>query len=63
MANPRLLKQLSMTLLPGGHTTTCVDGCNYTWTAEPGWLDLLLAGLKADELVGEGEEVEFRTFA
>ena len=24
-----------MTLLPSGHTTSCVDGCNYTWTAGP----------------------------
>lgn len=28
VANPRLMRQLPMTLLPGGHTTTCVDGCN-----------------------------------
>ena len=35
VSNPRLLRQLSMTLLPGGHTTTCIDGCNYTWTAGP----------------------------
>ncbi|MCU1596106.1 MAG: putative secreted protein [Frankiales bacterium] len=33
--NPSLMTQLSMTLLPGGHTTTCVDGCRYTWTAGP----------------------------
>jgi hypothetical protein len=35
VSNPKLMTQLSMTLLPGGHTTTCVDGCNYTWTAGP----------------------------
>jgi len=35
VANPNLMTQLSVTLLPSGHTTTCVDGCNYTWTAGP----------------------------
>src|SRR3954464_1704045 len=29
------MRQISMTLLPSGHTTSCVDGCNYTWTAGP----------------------------
>jgi hypothetical protein len=33
--DPRLMKQLSMTLLPSGHTTSCVDSCRYTWTAGP----------------------------
>ncbi len=33
--NPALMTQLSMTLIPSGHTTTCVDGCRYTWTAGP----------------------------
>ncbi|MDT7570098.1 MAG: hypothetical protein QOE05_272 [Actinomycetota bacterium] len=32
---PAAMHQLSMTLLPSGHTTSCVDGCNYTWTAGP----------------------------
>jgi hypothetical protein len=35
VSNPSVMTQLSMTLLPSGHTTTCVDGCNYTWTAGP----------------------------
>jgi hypothetical protein len=35
ISNPAAMVQLSMTLLPSGHTTTCVDGCNYTWTAGP----------------------------
>ncbi len=35
VSNPRVLTQVSITLLPGGHTTRCVDGCNYTWTAGP----------------------------
>jgi len=35
VSNPALMTQLSMTLLPSGHTTTCVDHCNYTWTAGP----------------------------
>ena len=26
---------VSVTPLPTGHTTTCVDGCNYTWTGGP----------------------------
>jgi hypothetical protein len=29
------MHQVSMTLLPSGHTTSCVDSCNYTWTAGP----------------------------
>jgi hypothetical protein len=33
--NPALMTQLSITLLPSGHTTTCVDHCRYTWTAGP----------------------------
>ena len=32
---PAAMHQISMTLLPSGHTTSCVDGCNYTWTAGP----------------------------
>src|SRR5690349_5821347 len=35
VSNPALMRQLSITLLPSGHTTTCVDGCRYTWTAGP----------------------------
>jgi hypothetical protein len=35
VSKPRLMKQLSMTLLPSGHTTSCVDSCRYTWTAGP----------------------------
>ncbi|MCU1589114.1 MAG: putative secreted protein [Frankiales bacterium] len=35
ISNPTAMVQLSMTLLPSGHTTSCVDGCNYTWTAGP----------------------------
>ena len=33
---PSAMVQLSITPLPSGHTTTCVDSCNYTWTAGPG---------------------------
>ncbi|HVE74076.1 MAG TPA: hypothetical protein VNA30_03160 [Mycobacteriales bacterium] len=32
---PHAMTQISMTLLPGGHTTSCVDKCNYTWTGGP----------------------------
>ncbi|HUR51676.1 MAG TPA: hypothetical protein VMZ11_06095 [Mycobacteriales bacterium] len=35
VSNPALMRQLSFTLLPSGHTTTCVDRCRYTWTAGP----------------------------
>ncbi len=35
VSNPAVMTQLSMTLIPSGHTTTCVDGCRYTWTAGP----------------------------
>ncbi|MBK5308249.1 MAG: hypothetical protein JJD92_16320 [Frankiaceae bacterium] len=35
VSNPTAMVQLSMTLLPSGHTTSCVDSCNYTWTAGP----------------------------
>lgn len=36
VSNPAAMAQLSMVLLPGGHTTTCVDDCRYTWTGGPG---------------------------
>jgi hypothetical protein len=32
---PAAMHQISISLLPSGHTTSCVDGCNYTWTAGP----------------------------
>lgn len=35
VSHPAVMTQLSFTLLPSGHTTTCVDSCNYTWTAGP----------------------------
>ena len=35
VSNPALMTQVSMTLLPSGHTTSCVDHCRYTWTAGP----------------------------
>jgi hypothetical protein len=35
VSNPAVMVMLSMTTLPSGHTTSCVDGCNYTWTAGP----------------------------
>ena len=35
VSNPAVMTQLSMTMLPSGHTTTCVDSCRYTWTAGP----------------------------
>jgi hypothetical protein len=35
VSNPAVMVMLSMTTLPSGHTTSCVDSCNYTWTAGP----------------------------
>jgi hypothetical protein len=35
VSNPAMMRQLSMTILPSGHTTSCVDSCRYTWTAGP----------------------------
>ena len=35
VSDPKQMTQLSMTLLPSGHTTSCVDSCRYTWTAGP----------------------------
>jgi hypothetical protein len=32
---PAAMHQISVSLLASGHTTSCVDGCNYTWTAGP----------------------------
>lgn len=32
---PSVFRLLSVTTLPTGHTTTCVDNCNYTWTGGP----------------------------
>ena len=35
-ANPRHLKQIGdFVELPAGHTTSCVDHCNYVWTGGP----------------------------
>jgi len=36
VSNPALMQQKSYVMLPGGHTTTCVDSCRYTWTGGPG---------------------------
>ncbi len=35
-ANPRHLKQIGdFVSLPAGHTTSCIDNCNYVWTGGP----------------------------
>jgi hypothetical protein len=35
-ANPRQLRQIGdLVELPAGHTTSCVDHCNYVWTGGP----------------------------
>src|SRR4051812_22362910 len=39
VSNPSVFVPLSVTTLPTGHTTTCVDGCNYTWTGGPATSD------------------------
>ncbi|MDQ1699406.1 MAG: hypothetical protein QOG34_1269 [Frankiaceae bacterium] len=35
VSNPAVFKPVSATLLPTGHTTTCVGGCRWTWTGGP----------------------------
>jgi hypothetical protein len=40
VSNPSVFVPLSVTTLPTGHTTTCVDGCNYTWTGGPATSDI-----------------------
>jgi hypothetical protein len=35
VSNPRALVQLNVFLLPAGHTTTCVNHCDYIWTGGP----------------------------
>jgi hypothetical protein len=35
VSNPAVFRLLSFTLLPTGHTTTCVAGCRWTWTGGP----------------------------
>ena len=32
---PQALRQINMFLLPAGHTTSCVNRCDYIWTAGP----------------------------
>jgi hypothetical protein len=35
-ANPAHLRQIGdLVELPAGHTTSCIDGCNYVWTGGP----------------------------
>src|SRR3954469_11692711 len=36
VSDPKNLKQLNMFLVPAGHTTTCVNRCDFVWTAGPG---------------------------
>jgi hypothetical protein len=35
VSDPRLMKQVGFFLVPAGHTTTCVNACDYVWTAGP----------------------------
>lgn len=32
---PQALRQISMFLVPAGHTTSCVNACDYIWTSGP----------------------------
>jgi hypothetical protein len=32
---PHAMTQISLTPIPAGHTTTCVNSCDYTWTGGP----------------------------
>ena len=36
VSNPSNLRQLNMFLVEAGHTTTCVNRCDFVWTAGPG---------------------------
>src|SRR5947207_71699 len=35
VSNPSAMHDINVFLLPAGHTTSCVDDCNYIWTAGP----------------------------
>jgi hypothetical protein len=35
VSNPSVMTQLNVFLVPAGHTTTCVDKCDYIWTSGP----------------------------
>jgi hypothetical protein len=35
VSNPRVFRLVSVTPLPTGHTTSCVDRCRWTWTGGP----------------------------
>lgn len=35
VSNPALMIQLNMFTVPAGHTTTCVNSCDYVWTSGP----------------------------
>src|SRR3954470_11865062 len=35
VSDPSAMKQLNFFLLPAGHTTTCVNKCDFVWTAGP----------------------------
>ena len=35
VSNPSVFRLVSVTTLPTGHTTTCIDKCMYTWTGGP----------------------------
>jgi hypothetical protein len=35
VSNPHALTQLNVFLVPAGHTTSCVSGCDYVWTGGP----------------------------
>jgi hypothetical protein len=35
VSDPAAMKQLNVFLVPAGHTTTCVNGCDTIWTAGP----------------------------
>jgi hypothetical protein len=37
--NPRNLKLITFQQLPTGHTTTCINGCDYLWTGGPASTD------------------------
>lgn len=34
-SNPHVLRQVNMFLLPAGHTSTCINSCDFLWTGGP----------------------------
>ena len=46
--NPRKLRLLTFHELPSGHTTTCINGCDYLWTGGASVFGLPEGGARLD---------------